>query len=182
MNVKNVSAIEIFNLIMISNHIAIIHNNNILIHISLAIIVCLCFGNSLHGDFVFDDTEALVQNADIQNSIPLLQIFQHDFWGNNITDKASHKSYRPLTVLLYRFILNLQILFEKSNQPRPVYYHAANLIFYYLVCVQLYKALCSFLVSPIINYSKHKSIQIACWTTLLFASHPIHCEAVINYF
>ena len=34
--------------------------------------------------------------------MPLMQVFEHDFWGTAITDWQSHKSYRPLTILSFR--------------------------------------------------------------------------------
>lgn len=56
---------------------------------------------SLQGDFVFDDSEAIVKNKDI-SSDSWLQPFFNDFWGTNIRSNLSHKSYRPLTILTYR--------------------------------------------------------------------------------
>ena len=61
----------------------------------------LCFVNSYDGEFVFDDTEAVENNQDLRPSEPLLNIFQHDFWGKKLGN-YSHKSYRPLTVLTFR--------------------------------------------------------------------------------
>jgi hypothetical protein len=31
-------------------------------------------------------------------------VFLHDFWGDDIQSNVSHKSYRPLTVLTFRFV------------------------------------------------------------------------------
>jgi hypothetical protein len=65
------------------------------------------FHNSYFGDFVFDDLEAIVNNRDVSGSLDLQslhELFQHDFWGTNLTSKASHKSYRPLTVLTFRYL------------------------------------------------------------------------------
>lgn len=64
-------------------------------------ILSLCFVNSYDGDFVFDDTEAIVNNDDIRIT-PIWQIFKNDFWGTNLSHKQSHKSYRPLTILSFR--------------------------------------------------------------------------------
>lgn len=73
--------------------------------VSIYIIVLLaliCFYPTLNGEFVFDDSEAVVNNEDVQLSTPLYQVFLNDFWGTRITNNASHKSYRPLAVLSYR--------------------------------------------------------------------------------
>lgn len=66
------------------------------------IVSVLCFGNSIYGDFVFDDSEAVINNSDLKPDAPVLNIFRNDFWGTKLTHNASHKSYRPLTVLTFR--------------------------------------------------------------------------------
>ena len=65
----------------------------------------ICFVNSLFGDFVFDDSEAIVNNNDIRGETPLSNLFHNDFWGTRLTHPSSHKSYRPLTVLSFRWVL-----------------------------------------------------------------------------
>lgn len=67
----------------------------------MIILLSLCFANSYNGEFVFDDSEAIVNNEDVQ-STPLWAIFNNDFWGTKLTNKQSHKSYRPLTILTFR--------------------------------------------------------------------------------
>lgn len=67
----------------------------------IIVILSLCFVNSYDGDFVFDDTEAIINNNDVRDS-PLWDIFQNDFWGTKLSHRQSHKSYRPLTILSFR--------------------------------------------------------------------------------
>ena len=66
-----------------------------------ALLALLVYSNSLHGDFVMDDTAAIVKNMDLRPNITsiLNDVFQNDFWGTPIDTEESHKSYRPLTVL-----------------------------------------------------------------------------------
>lgn len=59
--------------------------------------------NSYQGDFVFDDSEAILSNNDLKSETPLSDLFVHDFWGSKLDSKTSHKSYRPLTVLTFRW-------------------------------------------------------------------------------
>lgn len=56
------------------------------------------YGNSLWGDLIFDDQVAVANNADVTsaNATDWAGIFAHDFWGGELRDAASHKSYRPL--------------------------------------------------------------------------------------
>lgn len=65
-------------------------------------VASLCLANSYNGDFVFDDSEAILNNKDVSGTTPLYQIFNNDFWGTNLLHKQSHKSYRPLTILSFR--------------------------------------------------------------------------------
>ena len=61
-----------------------------------------CFAVTYDGDFVFDDSEAIVGNQDLVPSSPLSNIIHNDFWGKKLDSKLSHKSYRPLTTLTFR--------------------------------------------------------------------------------
>lgn len=73
---------------------------------SLLLISVAAFGSyykSLYAVFVFDDHEAVINNKDVTSSnVSLHDVFHHDFWGASITHVASHKSYRPLTILSFR--------------------------------------------------------------------------------
>jgi hypothetical protein len=71
-------------------------------HLLLVSLSLLCFGTSFDGDFVFDDSEAIVNNGDVRGSNGLTQLLTNDFWGHSIRSLDSHKSYRPLTVLTFR--------------------------------------------------------------------------------
>jgi hypothetical protein len=64
----------------------------------------ICYINSLDGGFVFDDSEAIVNNEDLKPETPIFNLFYNDFWGTRLTHNGSHKSYRPLTVLSFRLV------------------------------------------------------------------------------
>lgn len=93
---------------IIFTYILIIINNIFIAEVSslfsliIIAVLSLCFINSYNGKFVFDDSEAIVHNEDIQTT-PLIDIFKNDFWGTKLTHKQSHKSYRPLTILSFRY-------------------------------------------------------------------------------
>ncbi len=74
--------------------------------LSILLVALLCFANSLDGEFVFDDHEAVVNNGDAHwddsNLNAFLNLFRHDFWGRDVRSPKSHKSYRPLTVLTFK--------------------------------------------------------------------------------
>jgi hypothetical protein len=58
--------------------------------------------NSLFGDFVHDDVAAIVKNPDVTGDNRLADLWSNDFWGAPMGSVHSHKSYRPITVLLFR--------------------------------------------------------------------------------
>lgn len=61
-----------------------------------------CYVNGIHGDFVHDDIPAITLNKDVLGTNRITHTFFNDFWGTPMDDAASHKSYRPLTVLSFR--------------------------------------------------------------------------------
>ena len=66
----------------------------------------MAYMNTLSGDFVHDDIPAIVNNPDVNGANPQVHsIFSHDFWGESMASIRSHKSYRPLTILVFRYIL-----------------------------------------------------------------------------
>jgi len=61
-----------------------------------------CYMNVLDGEFVHDDIFAIKSNPDVTGKTPMYRLFYNDFWGKHMSDKSSHKSYRPLCVLTFR--------------------------------------------------------------------------------
>ncbi|XP_015604969.1 transmembrane and TPR repeat-containing protein 4 isoform X2 [Cephus cinctus] len=127
------------------------------------VLLSLCFLNSYNGDFVFDDTEAIVNNDDVKDTL-ILDIFKHDFWGTKLIHKQSHKSYRPLTILTFR----AQYWIRGYLNPHD--FHIVNIILHIIVCIL------TFFVFDILLGSKAHSI--AFYAAALFSVHPIHTEAV----
>lgn len=75
------------------------------VHLSsiiVGLIGVIVFTNSVNGKFVFDDSEAVVNNQDVRTETPILNIIYNDFWGTALTHNESHKSYRPVSVLTFR--------------------------------------------------------------------------------
>ena len=73
------------------------------LHCVVLVTICfLVYANTLHGDFVHDDISAIVNNQDALGTSSIFSVFGNDFWGMDIRDRRSHKSYRPVTILTYR--------------------------------------------------------------------------------
>jgi hypothetical protein len=86
---------------------------------------------------------------------------KNDFWATPLQDTASHKSWRPLTTLTYKWTFQL-------HGMEPLYFHFVNI---------LLNATCCYLV---VHYIKciSTSYVFSCLTCLLFTFHPIHTEVV----
>lgn len=93
----------------------------------LVIAIVLLYANSLDGDFVWDDRAAIVRNEDIRSHTSIFSVFLHDFWGQDIRLRLSHKSYRPLTVLTFK----MDHFFYGLN---AFGYHCTNVLLYVLSC------------------------------------------------
>mmetsp|Transcript_22567 Transcript_22567/g.52590 ORF Transcript_22567/g.52590 Transcript_22567/m.52590 type:complete len:851 (-) Transcript_22567:99-2651(-) len=144
----------------------------------VVLLVCVaCYWNSLNGDFVFDDFVAVVENKDVLPATSLEKVFTSDFWGCLIADWQSHKSYRPLTILSFRLSYIMA-----GEQFARIPFHAVNLVGHSLVSVLVYyvsRASLGF-GPPKDSLSRPPkcSPAVAATTALLYASHPIHTDAV----
>lgn len=129
-----------------------------------ALLAGVCYQSSLDGDLVHDDIFAIRDNPDLRPSTQLAKLFQDDFWGEAMSSRTSHKSYRPLTVLTFRLNYHLHGL-------EPWGYHLVNLFLHVLATV-LFGWLCSREV-----FAK-KAGHCSLVAMVLFGTHPVHTEAV----
>nr|CAD7403013.1 unnamed protein product [Timema cristinae] len=133
----------------------------------VAVAAVVCYANSVDGHFVFDDSEAVVNNEDLRPNMPLWNLLHNDFWGTRLTHNHSHKSYRPLTVLSFRYgWWN----YWMSEGLKPWGFHVTNVLLHCLVSVL------SLLVYDRL-FGGH-SPRAALLSALLFSVHPVHSEAV----
>ena len=124
----------------------------------------LAYINSLDGGFVFDDHRAILTNNDLDpEKTSVLELLQNDFWGGRMSRVESHKSYRPLTVLTYRYF-NYYF-----TELRAFSYHLVNILMHCVASV-LFLFVCKVVLGG-------KS-QWPVFAALLFAVHSIHTEVV----
>ncbi|KAG8226447.1 hypothetical protein J437_LFUL003439, partial [Ladona fulva] len=128
------------------------------------------------------------------SSTPISALLEHDFWGRPVWHAGSHKSYRPLAVLSLR--LN-DALAGGNLKPGPL--HLGNAILHAIVTALLThlaallllhdlkpirSAECNFASSRECYSIRRDELSASCrrkgvlFTGLLFASHPVHTEAV----
>lgn len=138
-------------------------------------IVWAVYSNALGGAFCFDDEYAVVLNRDVLPSTSPSHVWQDDFWGNNITSKGSHKSYRPLCVLSFRADRVLGDWWYNTTTEKAVpahysaLYHTSNVAHYTVACA---------LVFAFGLRATGGDVLASLLGTCLFAAHPIHTEAV----
>lgn len=89
---------------------------------------------------------------------------ENDFWGTPLTDSGSHGSYRPLCVLTFR--LNYLL-----GGFQPWGYHLVNVLLHCLATALLVR------VARHV-FSRSRLTVGPAITGLIFATHPIHTEAV----
>ncbi|XP_008994859.2 protein O-mannosyl-transferase TMTC4 isoform X4 [Callithrix jacchus] len=118
----------------------------------VGLVAIVCFARSYDGDFVFDDSEAIVNNKDLQAETPLGDLWHHDFWGSRLSSNTSHKSYRPLTVLTFSGISVLM--------------------------VDVFSVLLGGLQYTSKGRRLHLAPRASLLAALLFAVHPVHTECV----
>ncbi|XP_029697885.1 protein O-mannosyl-transferase TMTC2 isoform X3 [Takifugu rubripes] len=124
-------------------------------------VALVLYVNTLGADFCYDDSRAIKTNQDLLPETPWINIFYDDFWGTLLTHSGSHKSYRPLCTLSFR-------LNHFMGGLEPWGYHFVNVAFHGAV-TGLFTSLARLLLGG------------GLWSLLaglLFASHPIHTEAV----
>ena len=140
----------------------------------------LSYWSSLDGGFVFDDHRGILTNEDLDPSkTSLLDLFQHDFWGGLMSRKESHKSFRPLTVLTYRY---LNFYFSGLE---PSGYHLLNVLLHGAASLLVLILCRRILLDGGGGGCRRLALAVGgsglSWSTyaaLLFAVHSVHTEAV----
>lgn len=120
----------------------------------------VCYLNSVRCGFVFDDMSAVRANKDLLPTTPISNLLWNDFWGTPMHKEQSHKSYRPLCVLTFRW--NYAI-----HQLEPMGYHVVNVVLHGVVTV-MFMRMCNRFLTRATSF----------FAAMLFAVHPIHTEAV----
>ena len=113
---------------------------------------------SFQNNFVWDDIGLISIN-------PYIKSWKHigDIFASFLHHKIGEGG------IFYRPIVSLSFLIDYSMwKENPVGYHLTNLLFHILNAILLYK----------IIFALFKKGKIALFTSLLFAVHPIHTEAV----
>lgn len=150
--------------------------------------------------FVKIFSRAILENADVIAKTTWTHLLYNDYWGTPIVHSGSHKSYRPLCVATFR--LNYVI-----HHLQPFGFHLVNILLHIMVTLVFYQFTERLLASidqhhgvpsltsngsdidskslSVTGKEAHDRNQATTWTVyaariaaILFATHPIHTEAV----
>lgn len=142
----------------------------------ISVVCACCFSAALNGSFVFDDTEAIINNPDVNPNVPLSRLFLNDFWGTRLTKNSSHKSYRPLAVVAFRILRAVG-----GNQLNAPLFRATNLLIHAAVSCLIFQTVREILTACRIAKQCGEDSTIAFGAALLFAVHPVHTENVKKF-
>ncbi|CAM9712374.1 unnamed protein product, partial [Discosporangium mesarthrocarpum] len=154
--------------------------------ICIFVVSATLHASTLWGSFVWDDRPAVLDNRDVRTDTSWRDMWINDFWGQAMDDPNSHKSYRPLTTLTYRFggtavdrlathsTAKASAAKDTALTPAPdprfgMGYHLVNVLVHSLTCVG------TLLLSRRVFSGQELP---ALMSSLLFTTHPVHVEAV----
>ncbi len=134
----------------------------------LVVLSALVYCNSLSNDFVFDDVYQVVKNPWIKDPHYIPQILSSNVWG--FLGLKGLNYYRPLVFITY---LATYLLFGLA----PWAFHGVNVLFHAGIT-----ALVFLIASRLFESSQQRDMPsypvLPFLVALLFATHPIHTEAV----
>lgn len=130
-------------------------------YLAIILITFLVYYNSLSNEFVFDD-ESVIQNNQSITSTDNIPKF---FTAEDGFHKVIGRYYRPIVSSSYAIDFSIWGL-------NPYGFHLTNIIIHILSCLLLYKIL-----SMLFWRYKYRNL-FALFSTLIFAVHPVHTEAV----
>lgn len=130
---------------------------------------------ALNGKYVYDDAGSVIRNVVVTGQVPWKEAFTRDFWGQEMKEAGSHKSFRPLTTLS----LKLNYVFETS---RPSFQASGEkhppTFSFHLVNVLLHGAVTGLITEATWYILPDVVSQLI--VGFLFGVHPVHAEVVSN--
>jgi hypothetical protein len=134
--------------------------------------------------------EAHVMSGDIQKDIhdpdaSWKQIFSNDYWGRPMNSPSSHKSWRPLTILSFRYLKGPYIDLATQSIQQLTVHRFVNAILHATIgdlvgqlATQL--SLIETLTSRRIISQQHQLLGLQLITKVIFCLHPTHVEVTAN--
>lgn len=131
--------------------------------ITAAILGAIAFVPSLDNQFVYDDLASIVQNPLVNQPGPWHRFWREPYWARGI---SPDKLYRPLTTWSFRANVTL----SGQDKPEPRSFHLVNLALHALASAGV----------ALLAWRAANRAWAAWLAGALFATHPLHAEAVVT--
>lgn len=142
---------------------------------------------------VLDESHIMSEeNKDVRGTAPLRELWRNDYWGRPMDSPSSHKSWRPLTVLSFRWLKlggswGWAELFSHRVVNVVIHSTVAELasilsikLFFFVPSSSSLAAARDNNNSARYGYDRHKLLLTRLLVKLLFALHPSHVECTAN--
>lgn len=119
-------------------------------------------------------------NNDASGVSTITQVFENDYWGRPILGESSHKSWRPISVLLLRYLNNSEgsAGWLKVIPMKPILLQRLITVIIHTMAAYMVGKLAPKVFAPTETNHGKKMIQ---WMSFsFFAFHPAHVEVVAN--
>jgi hypothetical protein len=147
-------------------HIPILHI------VAIAVYAIPLFGAPNRKEEAVLDEQHIVnaENKDVNGPTTWTNVFTDDYWGRPLTYHSSHKSWRPLSILSFRYLRGMDV-------PRisDLSMHRLVNVLTHAAAAELVGTLAVKLLAPESDASWLHGL-----TKLCFALHPTHVEVVAN--
>ncbi len=118
---------------------------------------------ALHNEFVYDDYPIIVNNPNVTTPGPWYRAWREPYWPRGV---SRDKLYRPLTIWSYR----ANVVLSGQGKPDPVAFRIVNIALHALTAVGV----------ALVARRLTGSVLGGLAAGVLFATHPVHTEAVVT--
>ena len=152
-------------------------------------LIPLYFTLPVESDAVLDEIHIMGPDfADVRGTGPLIDLIKNDYWGRPMMRRDSHKSWRPFSILTFRWINSYSWGDKDGNILKMLFRNRSDhhIFFHRFVSVMIHATMCEMvsIVSCKLLPSKQKNGWEALFqrtlTKIICALHPVHVEAVAN--
>lgn len=135
-------------------------------------IIAYCDPRALNGGYVYDDAGSVIKNVVVNGMVPWTEAFTRDYWGTEMKEAQSHKSFRPITTLTLKanYLWAQQNMQPNEKHPPTLTFHMVNVALHGVVTGLVTSATRHILHDPISQFI----------VGFLFGLHPVHAEVVSN--
>lgn len=141
-----------------------------LVHLfCLALYLIPIFEQNVNAGPTLDELHIMSKdNQDIHGEATLQSIFSNDYWGRPMVSEASHKSWRPLTVLSFRYLKGIDLSSELTmHRCVNIITHAAAAEVVGILATRLFP-------------QRQNLFLLQMITKIVFILHPTHVEVTAN--